>query len=59
MKQVDPSIKIGAVLATPPDDYSWSYADLNDNDFKNSNEPYWNDEVLAHAAGAIDFVMVH
>jgi hypothetical protein len=59
MKQVDPTIKIGAVLATPPDDYSWSYADLNDNGVKNSNEPYWNDEVLAHAASAIDFVMVH
>ena len=31
MKSIDPTIKIGAVLATPPDDYSWSYADLNDN----------------------------
>jgi hypothetical protein len=61
MKSIDPSIKIGAVLATPPDDYSWSYADLNDSGNKQSNEPYWNDEVLSQAgiAGAVDFVMVH
>jgi alpha-L-arabinofuranosidase len=59
MKSIDPTIKIGAVLATPPDDYSWSYADLNDNNAKNANEPYWNDEVLAQAAADIDFVMVH
>jgi PEP-CTERM motif len=59
MKQVDPTIKIGTVLATPPDDYSWGYADLNDNGSKQANEPYWNDEVLAHAASATDFVMVH
>lgn len=59
MKQVDPTIKIGAVLATPPDDYSWSYADLNDNGSKQANEPYWNDEVLARAAPVTDFVMVH
>ena len=59
MKQVDPTIKIGTVLATPPDDYGWSYADLNDNGSKQANEQYWNDEVLAHAASATDFVMVH
>lgn len=59
MKQVDPTIKIGAVLATPPDDYSWSYADLNDSGSKQANEPYWNDEVLSHAASVTDFVMVH
>lgn len=61
MKSIDPSIKIGAVLATPPDDYSWSYADLNDSGNKQSNEPYWNDEVLSQAgiASAVDFVMVH
>ncbi len=59
MRAVDPTIKIGAVLATPPDDYGWSYADLNNNNFRNSNEPFWNDEVLANAASEIDFVMVH
>lgn len=59
MKSIDPTIKIGAVLATPPDDYSWSYADLNDNGSKQANEPYWNDEVLAQAKNDVDFVMVH
>jgi hypothetical protein len=61
MRLVDPSIKIGAVLATPPDDYNWSYADLNDNGSKGLSEPYWNDEVLSQAgiADAVDFVMVH
>ena len=59
MKAIDPTIKIGAVLATPPDDYGWSYADLNNNNVKNANEPYWNDEVLTHAADDVDFVMVH
>lgn len=59
MRSVDPTIKIGAVLATPPDDYSWSYADLNNNNVRNSNEPFWNNEVLANAASEIDFVMVH
>lgn len=61
MKSIDPTIKVGAVLATPPDDYSWSYADLNDNGFKNSNEAYWNDEVLSQPgiSDNVDFVMVH
>jgi hypothetical protein len=66
MKAVDPTIKAGAVLATPPDDYGWSYADLNDNGSKQSNEPYWNDEVLSHTdatlgkvADNVDFVIVH
>jgi len=59
MKSIDPTIKIGAVLATPPDDYSWSYADLNDNGSKQATEPYWNDEVLAQAKNDVDFVMVH
>jgi hypothetical protein len=36
---------------TPIGDYSWSYADLNDNGIKESNEPYWNDEVLSHTDG--------
>jgi hypothetical protein len=61
MKSIDPTIKIGAVLATPPDDYSWSFADLNDNGIKNANESYWNDEVLSQLGIAenVDFVMVH
>ncbi len=61
MKSIDPNIKIGAVLATPPDDYGWSYADLNDNGSKQSNEAYWNDEVLSQpgVADNVDFVMVH
>lgn len=59
MKSIDPTIKIGAVLATPPDDYSWSYADFNNNGTKQANEPYWNDDVLAQAKNDIDFVMVH
>jgi hypothetical protein len=66
MKAVDPSIKTGAVLATPPDDYSWSYADLNDNGSKQVDEPYWNDEVLSQTdatlgkvADNVDFVIVH
>ena len=66
MKAVDPTIKAGAVLATPPGDYDWSYADLNDNGHKDANEPYWNDEVLSHTdaglgkvADNIDFAIVH
>lgn len=61
MRTVDPTIKIGAVLATPPDDYSWSYADLNNNGSRQTNEPYWNDEVLSQPGVAenVDFVMVH
>ena len=45
MKSIDPTIKIGAVLNTPPDDYSWG--------------PGWNNDVLLQAASDIDFVMVH
>src|SRR5262249_13104844 len=44
MKAVDPTIKTGAVLATPRTDvntplgdYSWSYADLNHNGMKDAN----------------------
>jgi hypothetical protein len=45
MKKVDPSIKIGAVLNTPPNDYSWG--------------PTWNDEVLTASGAVIDFGIVH
>lgn len=49
MKAVDPTIKIGAVLSTPPDDYSWDvYAGK-----------HWNPEVLSQCASNIDFVIVH
>ena len=44
MKSIDPTIKIGAVLSTPPDD-SWG---VN-----------WDNGVLAEAAGDVDFVVVH
>lgn len=66
MKAVDPTIKAGVVLATPPDDYNWSYADWNDNGVKEGNEPYWNDQVLSQVDAGIgkvadvsDFVIVH
>ncbi len=45
MKAVDPSIKIGAVLNTPPNDYSWG--------------PTWNMDVLQASGPVIDFVIVH
>jgi alpha-L-arabinofuranosidase len=45
MKAVDPSIKVGAVLVTPPADNSWA--------------PTWNDEVLAECATVIDFGVIH
>lgn len=44
MKSIDPSIKIGAVLSTPPDD---------------SFGVDWDSDVLAEAAGDIDFVVSH
>jgi hypothetical protein len=45
MKAVDPSIRVGAVLNTPPMDYSWG--------------PDWNQRVLTECGHAIDFVIVH
>lgn len=45
MKAVDPSIKVGAVLVTPPTDYSWA--------------PTYNDDVLAECAHLIDFGVIH
>lgn len=44
MKAVDPSIRVGAVLGTPPDD---SFA------------PDWNQAVLGECAPVIDFAIVH
>ena len=49
MKAVDPTIKIGAVVSTPPGDYSWdSYAGQ-----------HWTPQVLAQCASNIDFVIAH
>ncbi len=45
MKAVDPTIKIGAVLNTPPMDNSWG--------------PDWNPGVLKECGPEIDFVIVH
>jgi hypothetical protein len=45
MKAVDPSIRVGAVLNTPPMDYSWG--------------PDWNLKVLEEAGNDADFVIVH
>ena len=49
MKAVDPTIKIGAVVSTPPGDYGWdSY-----------NGQHWTDQVLMQCATNIDFVIAH
>ena len=49
MKAVDPTIKIGAVVSTPPGDYSWdSFAGQ-----------HWTPLVLAQCATNIDFVIAH
>ena len=49
MKAVDPTIKIGAVVSTPPGDYSWdSYGGQR-----------WTPQVLAQCASNIDFVIAH
>jgi len=45
MKAVDPAIKIGAVLNTPPMDNSWG--------------PDWNPGVLKECGHFIDFVVIH
>jgi hypothetical protein len=45
MKAVDPTIRVGAVLNTPPADYAWGR--------------YWNRDTLAQCGSEIDFVMVH
>lgn len=49
MKAVDPTIKVGAVVSTPPGDYSWdSYGGQR-----------WIPQVLAQCATNIDFVIAH
>jgi hypothetical protein len=45
MKAVDPTIRVGAVLNTPPGDYSWGR--------------FWNRDTLAECGAEIDFVMIH
>ncbi len=45
MKAVDPTIRVGAVLNTPPADYRWG--------------PTWDADVLEAAGAVIDFVIVH
>ncbi len=45
MKAVDPSIKVGAVLVTPPADYSWA--------------PTYNRDVLSECGEEIDFGIIH
>jgi autotransporter-associated beta strand protein len=49
MKAVDPTVKIGAVVSTPPGDYSW--------DTLNGQE--WSNVVLSKCANNIDFVIAH
>jgi hypothetical protein len=49
MKAVDPDIKVGAVLGTPPDD-SW---------ITRVPEYNWNEDVLLACGRSIDFVIVH
>ncbi len=50
MKSVDPTIKIGAVVSTPPGDYNWDFDSLGQ---------HWTPEVLAQCATNIDFVIAH
>jgi hypothetical protein len=45
MKAVDPSIRVGAALVTPPADYTWA--------------PNWNRDVLKACGKSIDFATVH
>jgi hypothetical protein len=45
MKEVDPRISIGAILNTPPMDYSWGRD--------------WDSSILAACATSIDFVSIH
>lgn len=67
MKAVDPTIKIGTVLTTPPGDYNWDYYQrFNVNyPYNQINGPnaagvkHWNPEVLAQCASNTDFVIAH
>lgn len=50
MKAVDPTIKIGAVVSTPPGDYSWDVDNLGQ---------HWTPQVLAQCATNMDFIIAH
>ena len=50
MKAVDPTIKIGAVVSTPPGDYAWDFDNLGQ---------HWTPQVLGQCATNIDFVIAH
>jgi hypothetical protein len=49
MKAVDPTIKIGAVVSTPPGDYSWDIF----------NGQRWSSQVLQQCATNVDFIIAH
>jgi autotransporter-associated beta strand protein len=49
IKAVDPTVKVGAVLSTPPNDYNWDVY----------NGQHWNAQVLAQCGNNIDFGIVH
>jgi hypothetical protein len=49
MKAVDPTIKIGTVVTTPPGDYSSD----------SFNGQHWTPQVLAQCAASTDFVIAH
>ncbi len=49
MKAVDPTIKIGAVVSTPPGDYSWD----------SFGGQRWTPQVFAQCATNMDFVVAH
>jgi hypothetical protein len=50
MKAVDPTIKIGAVVSTPLDDYSWDVDNVGQ---------HWTPQVLEQCATNIDFIIAH
>jgi hypothetical protein len=62
MKAVDPSIKIGAVLGTPPADESWMTVVVPSADPEENPDPttyHWNTDVISECGDVIDFGIVH
>jgi hypothetical protein len=68
MKAVDPTIRIGTVLSTPPDDYNnWDFFQHYSTNFpynsingaNSAGVKHWNPEVLAQCASNTDFVIAH
>ena len=49
MRAVDPTVKIGVAVSTPPGDYSWD-------DFGGQR---WTPQVLSQCASNVDFVIAH